>query len=102
MENKTNVMRILDAHHTPYKSYSYVGTGATSGDAVAAALHQNPAQVFKTLVTVARSGIVAFHAPNNGFIRVSIVCSNIGIAFWMFSSCFVKYLGLCISLTKMS
>lgn len=57
METKTNVMRILDAHHTPYKSYSYVGTGATSGDAVAAALHQNPAQVFKTLVTVARSGI---------------------------------------------
>ena len=56
MESKTNVMRILDAHHIPYSAYSYVGTGATSGDAVAAALHQNPAQVFKTLVTVARSG----------------------------------------------
>ena len=56
METKTNVMRILDAHHVPYKSYSYVGTGATSGDAVAAALHQNPAQVFKTLVTTGRSG----------------------------------------------
>ena len=56
MESKTNVMRILDAHHISYSAYSYVGTGATSGDAVAAALHQNPAQVFKTLVTVARSG----------------------------------------------
>ena len=53
---KTNVMRMLDAHRVPYKSYSYVGTGAINGGAVAAALGQNPAQVFKTLVTVARSG----------------------------------------------
>ena len=49
-------MRILDAHRVPYKSYSYVGTGAINGGEVAAALGQNPAQVFKTLVTVARSG----------------------------------------------
>ena len=56
METKTNVMRILDAHHVPYKSYSYIGTGAQSGTDVAMALNQNPAQVFKTLVTVARSG----------------------------------------------
>ena len=56
MESKTNVMRILDAHHVPYKSYSYVGTGATTGAEVAAMLSQNPAQVFKTLVTIARSG----------------------------------------------
>ena len=56
METKTNVMRILDAHRVPYKSYSYVGTGAINGGEVAAALGQNPAQVFKTLVTVARSG----------------------------------------------
>ncbi len=56
MESKTNVMRILDARHVPYKSYSYVGTGATTGAEVAAMLSQNPAQVFKTLVTIARSG----------------------------------------------
>ena len=49
-------MRILDARHVPYKSYSYVGTGATTGAEVAAMLSQNPAQVFKTLVTIARSG----------------------------------------------
>ena len=56
METKTNVMRILEAHKIPYKSYSYVGTGALSGEEIAIALNQNPAQVFKTLVTVARSG----------------------------------------------
>ena len=49
-------MRILDAHRVPYRSYCYADTGATSGDAVAAALGQNPHQVFKTLVTVSRSG----------------------------------------------
>lgn len=56
MEVKTNVMRILDAHKIPYKSYSYVNTNAVNGAEVAAALNQNPLQVFKTLVTVAKSG----------------------------------------------
>lgn len=71
METKTNVMRILDAHHVPYKSYSYVGTGATSGDAVAAALHQNPAQVFKTLVTTGRSG--------NHYVFMIPVCAELDL-----------------------
>lgn len=56
MDVKTNVMRILDAHNIPYTSYSYVGTGAVNGCDVASALGQNPSQVFKTLVTVGRSG----------------------------------------------
>lgn len=56
MEYKTNVMRFLDSRRVPYRHYSYVGTGAVNGGEVAAALGQNPAQVFKTLVTIARSG----------------------------------------------
>lgn len=56
MEVKTNVMRILESHKIPYKSYSYVKTDAVNGEEVAAALNQNPFQVFKTLVTVGRSG----------------------------------------------
>lgn len=71
METKTNVMRILDAHHVPYKSYSYVDTGAVNGGAVAAALGQNPAQVFKTLVTVARSG--------NHYVFMVPVCSELDL-----------------------
>lgn len=55
MEYKTNVMRILDKAKIEYKSYSYAGTDAISGVEVAAILNQNPAQVFKTLVTVSKS-----------------------------------------------
>lgn len=53
---KTNAMRILDKHKITYKTYCYENTGAISGTEVAAALNQNPAQVFKTLVTTAKSG----------------------------------------------
>lgn len=48
-------MRILDKHKIAYQSYSYAGTNAVSGVEVAEALKQNPAQVFKTLVTIAKS-----------------------------------------------
>lgn len=51
---KTNVMRILDKAGIPYKANRY--EGAVSGEEVAAALGQNPAMVFKTLVTVGKSG----------------------------------------------
>ena len=53
---KTNAMRILDKHKIAYKTYSYANTSAISGTEVAAALGQNPAQVFKTLVTTGKSG----------------------------------------------
>ena len=52
---KTNVMRVLDKAKIDYKAYSYLGTGALSGEEVALALGENPEQVFKTLVTVAKS-----------------------------------------------
>lgn len=53
---KTNAMRILDKHKIPYNTYCYERTGAISGIEVATTLNQNPAQVFKTLVTTAKSG----------------------------------------------
>lgn len=56
MEEKTNVMRMLDKHKINYKHYSYADTDAISGIDVAAVLNQNPAQVFKTLVTTSKSG----------------------------------------------
>ena len=52
---KTNAMRQLDRKRVKYIVRSYEG-GALSGTEVAAALGQNPAQVFKTLVTVGKSG----------------------------------------------
>ena len=56
MEEKTNVTRLLDQKKIPYQSHTYGGTSAISGTEVAAILGQNPEQVFKTLVTVAKSG----------------------------------------------
>lgn len=55
-EYKTNVMRMLDKAKVNYKHYTYAETDAVSGIKVAAVLKQNPLQVFKTLVTVAKSG----------------------------------------------
>ncbi|MBQ9913971.1 MAG: Cys-tRNA(Pro) deacylase [Clostridia bacterium] len=55
-EEKTNVMRILEQKKIPYTAHSYACTGAISGTEVAEALGQNPAQVFKTLVTRGASG----------------------------------------------
>lgn len=55
METKTNVMRILDKHRVSYKHYQYDAEQAVSGEEVAAILGENPDQVFKTLVTVAKS-----------------------------------------------
>lgn len=53
---KTNVMRILKQQGVPYESHCYEGSGAISGAEVAAVLGQDPERVFKTLVTVGRSG----------------------------------------------
>ena len=55
MEEKTNVMRILDQKKIKYNSYYYGDTGAISGVEVAEVLKQNFEQVFKTLVTVGHS-----------------------------------------------
>lgn len=55
-EQKTNVMRLLDQAGIPYQAHCYAETGAVSGCEVVAVLQQNPAQVFKTLVTVGKSG----------------------------------------------
>ena len=54
MVDKTNAMRKLDIMKIKYKEYFY--TNALSGIEVATALGENPKQVFKTLVTVAKSG----------------------------------------------
>lgn len=54
---KTNVMRLLEQKKIPYTSHDYTDTGVVSGAEVAAVLNQNPAQVYKTLVTVGSSNI---------------------------------------------
>lgn len=55
MDEKTNVMRILDKKKINYNKYCYVDTDAISGVEVAKVLKQDPNKVFKTLVTVGKS-----------------------------------------------
>ncbi len=56
MEEKTNAMRLLDQKKIPYRTYAYKNDGTLTGEEIARLLDQNPNQVFKTLVTVGKSG----------------------------------------------
>lgn len=49
-------MRILQQKKIPYQMHSYADTDAISGEEVAEVLGEDPKRVFKTLVTLARSG----------------------------------------------
>lgn len=54
--DKTNVMRLLEQHGIEYESLCYKETGMIAGDDVARALGEDTTLVFKTLVTVGKSG----------------------------------------------
>ena len=57
MEQKTNVMRLLEGAHLPFTFHYYdAPDGALSGVEVAQQLSQDPDRVFKTLVTTGASG----------------------------------------------
>ena len=69
--DKTNVMRILDQKKIAYHHYTYDTTKAISGMEVATILHQNPKQVFKTLVTVG--------ASKKNYVFVVPVCEELNL-----------------------
>ena len=52
MDDKTNVMRILDQKKVKYTEYTYLNTDAVGGQEVAEVLGEDANKVFKTLVTV--------------------------------------------------
>ena len=56
MEEKTMVMKILDAKKIQYNHYSYVADSQTTGIEIAKMLNEDPKNVFKTLVTIGKSG----------------------------------------------
>ena len=53
---KTNVMRILDQKKLGYEPHFYEGDPETTGEEIAAMLGESPESVFKTLVTVGKTG----------------------------------------------
>ena len=55
-EEKTNVMRVLDGKKIRYVSRHYVQDATLSGEEIAALLGEDAKRVFKTLVTVGKTG----------------------------------------------
>ena len=56
MAEKTNAMRKLASMKIAFKEHYYADTGAIAGADVARALGEDTARVFKTLVTVGKTG----------------------------------------------
>lgn len=56
ISEKTNAIRILEQRKIKFNIYNYSNTGAISGAQVAEVLKEDPKTVFKTLVTVGKSG----------------------------------------------
>jgi ybaK/ebsC protein len=56
MSEKTNVVRIFERNKVVFDFHTYSSTGAISGVEVAKAIGKDCGRVFKTLVTVGKSG----------------------------------------------
>ncbi len=54
--DKTNVMRILDGKKISYESHSYEADPTLTGEQIAGILGEDADKVFKTLVTIGKSG----------------------------------------------
>lgn len=55
-EEKTNAIRLLEQKKINFKVHEYLQSDAVSGLDVANYLNENPDRVFKTLVTIGKSG----------------------------------------------
>lgn len=55
-EEKTNVMRVLEAKKISYESHAYEPDATMSGEEIAGILGEPPDHVFKTLVTQGKTG----------------------------------------------
>lgn len=78
-QDKTNAMRMFDAAGLPYEVLFYDAEAAVSGAEVAVALGQDPDQVFKTLVTIGKSGEhYVFMVPVEGELNLKKAASAAG------------------------
>ena len=55
-DDKTNVMRVLNAKKISYTAHSYEPDATLSGEQIAKLLGEDPVKVYKTLVTQGKSG----------------------------------------------
>lgn len=78
-DDKTNAMRLLEQKKIQYTAHNYTNTDAIAGLEVAAALNENPDAVFKTLVTVGKSGEhYVFMVPVNKELSLKKAASCVG------------------------
>jgi len=76
---KTNVMRLLEQAKIPYQYDTYESDGVLNGREVAAMLSLDPERVFKTLVTVGKSGThYVFVVPVNSELNVKRAAAAVG------------------------
>ena len=76
---KTNAMRILDKDKIAYIAHTYESDGAISGQEVAIALGRSPEQIFKTLVTIGKSGqYYVFVIPSIGELNLKKAAECVG------------------------
>ena len=79
METKTNVMRMLDALHIEYKTYFYDAEKYPTGIDIARALNQDPATVFKTLVTTNKNNkLFVFMVPVDAELNLKSAATCVG------------------------
>lgn len=78
-DEKTNAVRLLESRGIEYRLHDYTDSGAVAGDEVAASLGQDPGAVFKTLVTVGRSGEhYVFMVPVSGELNLKKAAKSVG------------------------
>ena len=77
--DKTNAMRILDQKKIEYSVHDYSGSGMVAGEDVAQVLGENPEEVFKTLVTVGKTGAhYVYLVPVNRELDLKKAASAVG------------------------
>ena len=78
-EEKTNAMRELEQKKIVFKTHSYVNTSAISGMEVASVLNEDSNYVFKTLVTIGKSGNhFVFLVPVNRELNLKKAAKTVG------------------------
>ena len=79
-QRKTNVMRVLDAKKVPYQNYEYDDSdNMIDGVTVAHMTGKDPAMVYKTLVTVGKTGThYVFVLPVNRELDLKKAAKSVG------------------------
>lgn len=78
-EDKTNVQRLLAQKKIEFVTHEYEATAETTGGEIAASLGEDPAKVFKTLVTVGKTGNhYVFMLPVDGELDLKKAAKAVG------------------------